>query len=162
MNEYLSEAFEELKRADHLIYVSLKYTRTVDGIKSIIERLINAYDEAMTVLLEKAKEDGKIESYSKNAGIKCNEVKALYPDNKDIQAHMEFYLLLRKITRSEYKKIEEYRRHVAMIVQLDQSTIISIDIDRVKEYYDRADAFVKSVAEICGGIEPTTYYGDYF
>ena len=31
---------EELKRVDHLVYVSLKYTRTVDVIRSIIDRLI--------------------------------------------------------------------------------------------------------------------------
>jgi hypothetical protein len=55
MKESLSEAFEELKRADHLIYVSLKYTRTVDVIKSIIERLINAYDDAIITLLDKSK-----------------------------------------------------------------------------------------------------------
>jgi len=162
MKESLSEAFEELKRADHLIYVSLKYTRTVDVIKSIIERLINAYDDAITSLLDKAKEEGKIESYSKNAGIKCTEVKEIYPENSDIQAHMDFYLLLRRIIRSDYKKIEEYRRHVAMIATLDSATTISIDIDRVKEYYDRTDVFVKMVSEMCGGLDPATYYDDYF
>ena len=41
MNTYLDKAKSELKRADHLIFVSLKYTRTVDVIRSIIERLIN-------------------------------------------------------------------------------------------------------------------------
>ena len=30
MNEYLLEAREELKRLEHILYVSLKYTRTVD------------------------------------------------------------------------------------------------------------------------------------
>ncbi len=32
-------ALQELKRADHLIYVTLKYTRTVDVIKNTIKRL---------------------------------------------------------------------------------------------------------------------------
>ena len=30
MNENIHDAKQEMKRVDHLIYVSLKYTRTVD------------------------------------------------------------------------------------------------------------------------------------
>ncbi len=52
MLESLDLAKEEIKRADHLMYVSLKYTRTVDILKSIIERLINAIPKNE---LEKAK-----------------------------------------------------------------------------------------------------------
>ncbi|MEM3690615.1 MAG: hypothetical protein QXZ40_02715, partial [Candidatus Micrarchaeia archaeon] len=77
MNEALGEAFEEMKRADHLIYVSLKYTRTVDVIRSIVERLATAYEKAITALLEEAKNQKKIQSYSKNVGIKCKELQAL-------------------------------------------------------------------------------------
>ena len=59
---YMEEARDELKRADHLIYVSLKYTRTCDTMKNIIHRLINAYDFAITTALKKSKEDKKISS----------------------------------------------------------------------------------------------------
>ena len=38
------DADEELKRADHMIYVTLKYTRTADVIHNILKRLINAFD----------------------------------------------------------------------------------------------------------------------
>ena len=41
MKESFDEAIQELKRVDHLFWVSLKYTRTVDVIKHVIERLIN-------------------------------------------------------------------------------------------------------------------------
>ena len=40
--ESIDKAKEELKRVDHLFFVSLKYTKTVDVIKSLIDRLINA------------------------------------------------------------------------------------------------------------------------
>ena len=155
MKEYLLDAKEELKRADHLIYVSLKYTRTVDVIRSIIERLINAFDDAMICSLETAKEQGKIESYSKSAVLKCNAVKELFPENKEMHAMIDFYLLLRKMIHSEYKKIEEYRRHVAMLVQVDPQNMISVDIDRVKEYYNETESFVNMIVESCGGDDYT-------
>jgi len=162
MKEYLFEAKEELKRADHLIYVSLKYTRTVDVIRSVIERLINAFDSAIKALLEKAKEEKKIDSYSKSAGIKCSLIKQLFPNNKEMEQYMDFYLLLRKMIRLEYKKIEEYRRHVAMLVQIDSHTMISVDIDRIKEYYDRAEAFVNVVSEYCGEEERISSDYEYY
>ena len=60
--ESLDNAKEELKRVDHLIYVSLKYTRTVDVIKSIIERMINAFDFSIRAGLEYAKGKKKIKA----------------------------------------------------------------------------------------------------
>ena len=55
MREETDNALEELKRADHLIYVSLKYTRTTDVIRSTIKRLISAYNYAILDLLEYSK-----------------------------------------------------------------------------------------------------------
>ena len=46
-SENIENAVSQLKRADHLLYVTLKYTRTVDVIKSIIKRLISAFDFAV-------------------------------------------------------------------------------------------------------------------
>ena len=44
MNEQLENTIEELKRVDHLFYVSLKYTRTVDMIKHVLERIISTHE----------------------------------------------------------------------------------------------------------------------
>ena len=52
----IKEAKDEIKRADHLIYVSLKYTRTCDIILNIFKRLVAAYDSAILASLEKSKE----------------------------------------------------------------------------------------------------------
>ena len=46
-------ADDELKRADHMIYVTLKYTRTADVIQNIIKRLTNAYEFSILETLNK-------------------------------------------------------------------------------------------------------------
>jgi hypothetical protein len=51
MIEALDESKEELKRVDHLIYVSLKYTRTVDVLRNVVARLLAALDYALLSLL---------------------------------------------------------------------------------------------------------------
>ena len=52
LEDFEENAEEELKRADHLIYVTLKYTKTVDVIKNTIKRLINSMDFAVKEGLE--------------------------------------------------------------------------------------------------------------
>lgn len=147
MNEYLFNAREELKRADHLIYVSLKYTRTVDVIKSVVERLINAFDFTIDSLLEKAKEQKQISEVPKTPGTKYNELKQLYADNGDMIKHLEFYMILRKISRAQYKRINEYRRHVTMIATVDEA-IVNIDIDEISCYYERTTECVDYATEL--------------
>jgi len=55
MNDYLLEAREELKRLEHIIYVSLKYTRTVDVIVNALTRMVSTFDLIIEAFLEKAK-----------------------------------------------------------------------------------------------------------
>jgi len=82
MNENLDNAQEEIKRADHLIFVSLKYTRTCDVLKHIIERHINCIDFTFTALLEHLKEQGKIEEVPTAPIPKANKIKELFPDDE--------------------------------------------------------------------------------
>jgi len=54
------------------------------------------------------------------------------------------YIQLRKISRAEYKKSSEYRRHVTMTAITD-SGIVCINLDVIKEYYDRTTDYLNYV-----------------
>ena len=146
MNEYLENAKEELKRADHLIYVSLKYTRTVDVIKSIVERFINCFDFVIDGLLNKAKEKKKIDLIPLSPGRKCEVLKEIYASDQTLLDYIKFYLLLRKISLAEYTRAREYRRHVTM-TSLVEGKFIELNIDIITEYYTRANMCVEYVQE---------------
>ena len=143
MKESLDEAMQELVRADHLIYVSLKYIRTVDVIRSVINRLLNSFDFGVISLLKLAKHKKKIEDYPKNVALRCALAKKLYKDEEIIKS-IDFYLNLRKIIRAEYKKSSEYRRHVTMTA-LTEEGLVNVDIDKVGEFYTKAQEFVEMV-----------------
>lgn len=145
MKQFLNNAKRELTRADHLIYVSLKYIRTVDVIRNIINRLINAFDFGVVALLELAKQKKKVEEYPKNVALRCALAKKLYKDEEIIK-YIDFYLTLRKIIRAEYKKSNEYRRHVTMTALTDEG-LINIDIDKIEEFYKKAQDFVEVVGK---------------
>ena len=100
---HLDEAKEEIKRADHLIYTSLKYTKTVDVIKITIQRLINAFDFAILDVLEYAKKKKKIKSIPLSPIMRTEILKNLIK-NEILDDFIDFYFLLKKIDKADFGK----------------------------------------------------------
>jgi hypothetical protein len=115
MTSFIEQAREEMKRADHLLYVSLKYTRTVDVIKSLIDRLVNSIDAVTDSLLDYALEKKKVKEKPENLGLRAELAKKTFKDTT-ITEMIEFGMFLKQINRAEYKRSKEYRRHVTMTV----------------------------------------------
>ena len=130
MQEAISKAKEEMKRVDHLIYVSLKYTRTVDVLKNVIERLVNSFDFMVLAILRKAKEKKKIDKIPTAPLEMCELARQLYKNDKTVNEIVEFYILLKKIVKADYESENEYRRHVTMKANVD-GKIVNIHIDEV-------------------------------
>ena len=143
MNENVHEAKQEMKRVDHLLYVSLKYTRTVDVIRSVVERMISSLDFAITVLLEDSKERKMISKIPPSPLERCDLLLKIFKSNNELKDYVDFYLLLRKIIRAPYGKREEYRRHVTMISKLDAGNVLEVNIDILYEYFEKTKGFVE-------------------
>jgi hypothetical protein len=147
MKEYLDQLKSELKRAEHLFYVSLKYTRTVDVIRSVVERLMNAYEIGIEALLIKTKKRRKTLEIPDQMRKKCELVKEIYPKDEKLIMFVDFYLQMRDIFQAKYDVKEEYRRHVAMISQLEPGKIVEVNIDLLLEYYNRTKEFEEYMTE---------------
>ncbi len=148
MKESFDLAVQELKRVDHLFWVSLKYTRTVDVIKNVIERIISCIGFGLESLLKYAKEKKLIANIPTNAGLRCELLKKTFPDNIELIDYINFYLRLRKLSKAEYAKREEFRRHVTMIATIDKGEVIEINIDILKEYYEKTKDFLTFIKKI--------------
>jgi len=142
MLESLDLAKEEIKRADHLMYVSLKYTRTVDILKSIIERLINAFNFGIDALLKKK----KVRDIPTIPKIKLDLVRKNYPD-EDLKNFLQLYQLFREIDKASFERAREYRRHVTMTAHLDDKEI-EVTIDIIEDYYGKTKEFIEYVESI--------------
>ena len=143
----MEDIIQEKISADHLLYVSLKYTRTVDVFKNIIERYINSYDQCMLSLLKKAHEQKKVASIPDRPLEMAALVKTVYKDYPAVFEAMEEYLLLRKINKAEYTKAREFRRHVTMTAMVD-GEMMDLTIDRMHEMYDKLKNFIQVVEEL--------------
>lgn len=140
IGELEDNAKQELKRADHLLYVTLKYTRTVDVIKNTIKRLINAFDYAILEALEWTIKKKKIKKISDLNKLRAEDLNKVYPE---IKTYIDFYNLLKRVDRAEYTKKEEYRKNVTMIVT--DEMILEINIPKLKEYFEKTKEFVEWV-----------------
>lgn len=149
MKQSLDKAREELKRADHLIFVSLKYTRTVDVIKNIVERLINAYDCGIDSLFRYAKSKNKISEFPKAPIAKADKIKDIFADDAQIANYINLYKLFRKINNAKFSRALEYRRHVTMTAFLDEGEI-EISIDIISEYFEKTREFIDYCTQITG------------
>ncbi len=150
MEESLDFAEKELRRSDHLLYVSLKYTRTVDVLKSIIERLINAIAFCNTALLKKAKSEGVIKEVPELSRTVVDTLRNIYADDTVIQNYMDFYNLLRKLDKAEFDRALEYRRHVTMTAHLDDKKV-EITIDIITDYFNRTKEYLIYVKKLIHG-----------
>ena len=130
MNEYLIEAHEELKRLEHIIYVSLKYTRTVDVILNAMNRLVDVFDLIIEAFMEKAKEEGLSGNLPKSPALRATRLSEIYVKDLEMQKYLSFYAFLKNVLKLPYNKRQEFRRHVTLVVELDKCTA-EIDIDNL-------------------------------
>ena len=132
---------DEIKRADHLIYVTLKYTRTVDVMKNVIKRLLSALDSGILELLEELKSNGKVSMIPPSPLARLELLEKLLKN--EVKDYIKFYSLLRKIDRGEYKKFEEYRKGVMLVVK--DKTPIEINVETLKGYFEKTKEFVNFI-----------------
>jgi len=130
MDEYLLEAGEELKRLEHIIYVSLKYTRTVDVIINALNRLVDVFNLIIEAFLEKAKTEDKIDALPKSPALRATRLGELFPEDQDLQRYLSFYSFLKNVLKLPHTKRQEFRRHVTLVVELEKCTA-EMDIDNL-------------------------------
>ncbi|MEK6936688.1 MAG: hypothetical protein AABW58_01300 [Nanoarchaeota archaeon] len=139
LEDFEENAEEELKRADHLIYVTLKYTKTADVIKNTIQRLIKAMDFAVVEGLEYL----KIKNSSDVPRMRFEQLLEKLPKIKE---YAEFYFLLRRVYNAKFDSKEEYRKRVTLMTEEGD-----VNIDTLKEYFQKSKNFVKLIEEFCKG-----------
>jgi hypothetical protein len=136
-------ATDELKRVDHLIFVTLKYTRTVDIIRNVLKRLQSSIDYASVEIMEWAHKEGKIEKVPVAPLLRLQYLEQIFPKDKEVKDIVDFYMKNRTILLSEYKKKEEYRKNVALV-----TNDYEITIDKLKELAEKTKNYIYYLKEL--------------
>ena len=142
LEDNYNKALEEIKRADHLVHVTLKYTRTADVIKNIIERLINAYDFIFLEYLTFLKENNKINYIPDSSKERLELFQKEFKEKSKV--YIDLYILMKKIFAANFGKKEEFRKHVTLISHLGKKDI-NVDIPVITDYYYKTREFFSLV-----------------
>ena len=139
----VSDIKDELTRANHLLYISLKYTRTCDIIKNAISRMVVAYELMFLLVLEKMKDEGKLTSVPHMA---VDQAEALSKFKRGIREYVDNYLLLKEIDKAAFERRDEYRKGVTLIAKVSDGKV-EIDIPKLMFHYEKAVEFVNLMGD---------------
>jgi len=134
---------KEKKAAQHLLYVSMKYTKTCDVMLNLMHRWQMMIDEIMMSLLKKAKSKKKIKEIPIAPIQKVNILLKLFPKEKILKDSLDLYLFFRKIKTCTLSKEHEFRKNVALRVMTPQGKETLIDLEKLKEWENLLENFIK-------------------
>lgn len=137
----MDEIIKEKISADHLLYVSLKYTKTCDVIINLLLRWKVMIDMAMDRLVEKAKKDKKWKPIPDAPRAKLIQLKRIYESVPQIKETLDLYDLFRDIEKLDKIRENEFRKGVNLKVTHKDQTI-NINLDKLKEYSDTLERFI--------------------
>ena len=143
----MDRIIQEKISADHLFYVSLKYTKTADVILNLLSRWQNMIDLSLDKLLEKAKKEKKIKTIPIAPVPKIQELKKIYKRDKEILDTLELYEFFKKVPNLQKSKENEFRKNVTLRV-VDKGKEIEINMDKLKEYAVIIESFINKIKQL--------------
>lgn len=142
----MEDIIQEKISADHLLYVSLKYTKTCDVIMNLLLRWKEMIDVSIDSILKHAKKKKKISSVPSNPVGKLEAAKKLFSKDKNFLEVLKLYEMFKKIRELRCERIGEFRKNVNLRV-FYQGKEININLDQLKIYADQVEKFITSTKQ---------------
>lgn len=143
----VEEIIKEKTSADHLLYVSLKYTKTCDVILNLLARWKSLIELCFDKLLKKGVEEKKIPEMPTNPKQKIEFMKKYFKKNSVIQDVIPLYIFFKRVPDLKKTRGGEFRKNVNLKV-FEVSKMTEINMDRLGEYYEVVERFVSEVRSI--------------
>jgi len=137
----MEDIIQEKIRADHLLYVSLKYTKTCDVIVNLLLRWRKMIETSIEEILKHAKLRKKISSIPASPLAKMDDVKKIFRKNKEFLEVIDVYEMLRKIEDLRKDRIGEFRKNVTLRVNY-RGEEVDINLEKLKIYASMLEKFI--------------------
>ena len=142
------EIIKEKTSADHLMYVSLKYTKTCDVILNLLARWESLIEISFDAILTKRYEDGKIKSMPLTPIQRIEFIKKYFDKDEAIQKVVPLYVFFKRVPGLKKVRSGEFRKNVNLRVVLTPTKNVDINMEKLGEYYGIVETFMSSVKEI--------------
>jgi len=142
----MDEIIQEKISADHLLYVSLKYTKTCDVIANLLIRWKKMIETAIEKILIHAKKRKKIKSISINPMGRIEEVRKLFKKDKDFLEVIDLYEMFRKFHDLRKERTGEFRKNVTLKI-FYRGKEIAVNLDQLKIYAEKLEKFISTTKQ---------------
>jgi len=142
----LEKIIKEKISADHLLYVSLKYTKTCDVILNLLKRWTVMISDSIDALLEQLKKKKKIKSIPIAPRQKVELVKVNLKKSPEVMKAVELYEFFKKIDNLRTIRESEFRKDVRLKIY-DNNTETVVNLDKLKEYASILESFISYVKQ---------------
>ena len=140
----MERIIKEKISADHLLYVSLKYTKTCDVIINLLLRWKNMIEFAMDKLVEQSKKAKKWKLIADAPRAKLLQLKKIYESDKLISEVLGMYELFRDVEKLDKVRENEFRKGVNLRILYEGQTV-NVNLDKLKEYSDILERFISNL-----------------
>lgn len=137
----MEKIIKEKISADHLLYVSLKYTKTCDVIINLLLRWKIMIEMGMDMLVDRAKKEKKWKPVSDAPRAKFVQLARIYANEPDVAKTLELYEIFRDIEKLEKVRENEFRKGVNLRVMY-KGKPMNINLDTLKEYSQILEKFI--------------------
>ena len=139
------EIIKEKTSADHLMYVSLKYTKTCDVILNLLTRWKSLIEISFDAILEKRCEEGKIPCMHATPKERIEFIKKYFVKNEAIQKVIPLYIFFKRIPDLSKTRSGEFRKNVNLKVQAGPTRVVDVNMEKLGEYYGIVEKFIEEV-----------------
>ena len=137
----MDHIIKEKISADHLLYVSLKYTKTCDVIINLLLRWSNMIEMAMNVLVDTAKKKKKWKPVPDAPRARLAQLKKIYLNVPEILDALELYEFFRDIEKLDKVRESEFRKGVNLRVSY-KGDLVNVNLEKLSEYSAILERFI--------------------
>jgi hypothetical protein len=143
----IEEIIKEKTSADHLLYVSLKYTKTCDVILNLLARWKSLIEISFDAILEKRVEGGKVPAMPESPKQRIEFIKKYFKKSSDVQDVVPLYIFFKRVPDLNKTRSGEFRKNVNLkVVDIKKTT--DINMEKLGEYYEIVEKFIVEVKKI--------------
>ena len=142
----MEEIIQEKISADHLLYISLKYTKTCDVILNLILRWKKMIDVSLNAILRHAEKNNQIPAIPTNPLGKIEEIRKLFEEDKEFLKVIDTYEMFRKINDLRKERVGEFRKNVALKVMY-RGKEVNINLEQLKIYAEMLEKFISTTKQ---------------
>jgi len=136
----IEEIIKEKTSADHLLYVSLKYTKTCDVILNLLARWKSLIELSFDRILEKSVEKGKAPCAPESPKQRIEFIKKYFKKSEEIQNVIPLYIFFKRIPDLPKTREGEFRKNVNLKI-IEPTRTTEINMLKLGEYYEIIEKF---------------------